>query len=138
MGSCWTWSAALGGRTGPLPRSRGEGVWCISSHTTTTEHRGFCCACAKCPLENTELTIRGGAECELEALYQASYPDTVFSAWMVQTGWYYGIRHGQAIVSVAGVHVYSSVYKVAALGNVTTHPDWRGRGLGRAVCASLN
>jgi predicted GNAT family acetyltransferase len=56
---------------------------------------------------------------------------------MVQTGWYYGIRQEQAIVSVAGVHVYSAQYKVAALGNVTTHPSVRGRGLARTVCARL-
>jgi ribosomal protein S18 acetylase RimI-like enzyme len=39
------------------------------------------------------------------------------------------------------VHVYSIRYKVAALGNITTHPDYRGRGYGRMVtgrvCKSL-
>lgn len=73
----------------------------------------------------------------LEALYQEGLPDNLFSARMVQTGGYYGIRNGQAIVSVAGVHIYSARYKVAALGNVTTHPSVRRRGLSRTVCARL-
>jgi predicted GNAT family acetyltransferase len=33
------------------------------------------------------------------------------------------------------VHVYSAEYRVAALGNITTHPDHRGRGLATAVTA---
>jgi predicted GNAT family acetyltransferase len=41
------------------------------------------------------------------------------------------------LVSVAGVHVYSPRYKVGVVGNVTTHPAYRGKGLGTAVCARL-
>ena len=73
----------------------------------------------------------------LEALYRASYPDNSFNPQLVKTGWYYGIRNGSAIISVAGVHVCASAYKVAALGNVTTHPSMRGRGMSRAACARL-
>ena len=56
---------------------------------------------------------------------------------MLETGRYYGIRNGRTILSVAGIHVYSPRYRVAVVGNVTTHPDYRGRGLGTAVCARL-
>ena len=73
----------------------------------------------------------------LETLYRESYPDNLFSARLVQRGGYYGIWQGQALVSVAGVHVYSAQYKVAALGNITTHPSARRRGLSRLVCAHL-
>ena len=73
----------------------------------------------------------------LEALYRASYPDNSFDPQLVKTGWYYGIRDGTAIASVAGVHVCAPTYKVAALGNVTTHPRLRGHGLSRATCARL-
>jgi len=41
------------------------------------------------------------------------------------------------LVSVAGVHVYSPRYRVGVVGNVTTHPAYRGKGLGTAVCARL-
>ncbi len=73
----------------------------------------------------------------VEALYAAAYPDNRFDARLLQTGCYYGIRQGEALVSVAGVHVYSPAYQVAALGNVTTHPAWRRRGLSTKVCAAL-
>src|SRR5262249_1128667 len=67
----------------------------------------------------------------------ASYPGNWFVPRMQQTGFYFGIRRGPALVSVAGVHVYSQPYRVAALGNITTRPDVRGRGLGTAVTARL-
>ncbi|GAC1656730.1 MAG: hypothetical protein NVS4B7_01010 [Ktedonobacteraceae bacterium] len=74
---------------------------------------------------------------EIEALYRASYPGNSFDPRMLETGYYYGIRRDNRLVSVAGIHVYSRQYKIAVLGNVTTHPDWRGQGLGTVVCAKL-
>lgn len=79
-------------------------------------------------VENTE---------ELTQLYNLSYPGNWFEPQMLKTGCYYGIRRGNTLVSVAGVHVYSEDYLVAALGNITTHPQWRGKGLGTIVCAKL-
>lgn len=74
---------------------------------------------------------------ELQALYRVSYPDNSFDPRMLETGHYYGIRRDIMLVSVAGVHVYSSRYRVGVIGNVTTHPAYRGKGLGTAVCARL-
>lgn len=74
---------------------------------------------------------------DLLRLYQVSYPGNWFDPRMLETNQYFGIRDGNELVSVAGIHVYSPQYKVAALGNITTHPDYRGRGLGRAVTARL-
>jgi GNAT superfamily N-acetyltransferase len=74
---------------------------------------------------------------ELEELYGVSYPGNWFEPRMLETGYYYGLRRGETLVSVAGVHIYSQQYRVAALGNVTTHPQFRGLRLATAVCARL-
>jgi len=74
---------------------------------------------------------------ELMRLYEASYPGHWFDPRMLETGYYFGLRQGGELVSVAGIHVYAPHYRVAALGNVTTHPDFRGRGFAAAVCAAL-
>jgi ribosomal protein S18 acetylase RimI-like enzyme len=74
---------------------------------------------------------------DLEALYAAAYPGNFFTPRMLETGYYFGVRRGGALVSVAGVHVYSPQYKVAALGNITTRPDFRGHGLATAATARL-
>jgi len=74
---------------------------------------------------------------QVRELYARAYPGNWFDERMLQTGQYLGIRDGAALVAVAGVHVFSPAYQVAALGNVTTHPRWRGRGLGTSVVAAL-
>lgn len=74
---------------------------------------------------------------ELQDLYRVSYPGNWFDPRMLETGQYFGIRRDGRLVSVAGIHVYSPRYKTAALGNITTHPAFRGQGLARAVCARL-
>ena len=56
---------------------------------------------------------------------------------MLATGRYYGIASGDGLVCVAGVHVYAPSVRVAALGNVTTDPRLRGRGLARRTTARL-
>lgn len=73
----------------------------------------------------------------LEMFYSGAYPTNVFNARMLQTGRYYGVRQNNTIISAAGVHVYSPTYRVAALGNVSTQPESRGRGLAAKVCAKL-
>ncbi|MFD0788427.1 GNAT family N-acetyltransferase, partial [Micromonospora azadirachtae] len=74
---------------------------------------------------------------QLHALYAEAYPGNWFDPRMLRTGQYVGVHDGGALVAVAGVHVWSPAYRVAALGNVTTHPRVRGRGLGTAVVAAL-
>jgi GNAT superfamily N-acetyltransferase len=74
---------------------------------------------------------------ELVDLYDHSYPDHAFDPQMLSTGKYFGCRVGGLLVSAAGVHVYSSRYRVAALGNITTHPEYRNRGYARLITAHL-
>jgi predicted GNAT family acetyltransferase len=70
-------------------------------------------------------------------LYSESYPGNWFDPRMLDTRQYFGLWQGDELLSIAGIHVYSEKYGVAALGNITTHPDWRNRGYGRLVTARL-
>ncbi len=75
---------------------------------------------------------------EMKDFYQASYPGNWFVPRMLETGQYVGIRgEREELVSVAGIHVYSTEYKIAAIGNITTQPNMRGQGLGTTVTAGL-
>lgn len=81
--------------------------------------------------------LTGADLSDIEALYRVSYPENWFDARMLETGHYYGIWDGAHLVSIAGVHVYSREYDVAALGNITTHPAYRGQQLATRVSAGL-
>jgi len=74
---------------------------------------------------------------EVQAFYWASYPDNWFDARMLETGQYFGLRGENGLRAVAGIHVYSPTYRVAALGNITTHPEYRGQGYATRVTARL-
>jgi len=74
---------------------------------------------------------------ELEELYARAYPGTWFEPRLLATGRYVGIRRDGRLVCVAGVHVHSPRWGVAALGNVATLPELRGQGLARGACATL-
>ena len=69
---------------------------------------------------------------DLVRLYDESYPENWFDPRMLETRQYFGLRVDGRLVSVAGVHVYSEQYRVAAIGNVVTHPAHRNRGYGKA------
>lgn len=74
---------------------------------------------------------------QILALYKTSYPDNWFNERMLLTGQYFGVKEENELVSIAGVHVFSPEYRVAALGNITTHPNHRGKGYGKATVAML-
>jgi GNAT superfamily N-acetyltransferase len=70
-------------------------------------------------------------------LYKEGYPGNWFDTRMLETKQYFGIKKENRLVSIAGIHVYSGKYKVASLGNIVTHPGYRGNGLGKSVTARL-
>ncbi|MBS1515021.1 MAG: GNAT family N-acetyltransferase [Bacteroidetes bacterium] len=74
---------------------------------------------------------------ELSGFYSEAYPHNSFNLRMLETGMYFGIRETGKIAAAAGIHVYSPQYKAAALGNITTHPNARGKGYATKVTACL-
>jgi ribosomal protein S18 acetylase RimI-like enzyme len=73
---------------------------------------------------------------ELNRLYQLG-----FASWLpssaIAEGVYYGIRVGGKLVAAAGTHVVSSQARLAVVGNVLTHIDYRGRGYATAVTGAV-
>jgi len=60
-----------------------------------------------------------------------------FDAGMLRHGVYYGVRENGELVAAAGTHVLVVEEGVAAIGNVYTRRDRRGRGLGLQVTAGV-
>ncbi|MGD0248390.1 MAG: GNAT family N-acetyltransferase [Candidatus Limnocylindrales bacterium] len=73
---------------------------------------------------------------ELNRLYQLG-----LASWLpasaIGDGLYYGMRVGGRLASAAGTHVISPTARLAVVGNVMTHTDFRGRGYATAVTGAV-
>lgn len=61
-----------------------------------------------------------------------------FHAGLLETGFYLGVWVSDALAAAGGIHVLAEEHAVAAIGNVTTDPSHRRRGLARRVVATLS
>lgn len=77
----------------------------------------------------------------LDALYRhAADPGeavVAFSPWQIAHGCFYGVWDSGALIAAAGTHVWSQAESVAAIGNVFTLPEHRGRGLASACTTAV-
>ena len=60
-----------------------------------------------------------------------------FSASMIADGVFYGVRDGDELAAVAGTHLVAPGESVAAIGNVYTRRDRRGRGLAARLTSAV-
>jgi ribosomal protein S18 acetylase RimI-like enzyme len=81
---------------------------------------------------------------EIHTLYERAYPGNWFDERMLETEQYVGLRDSVSnkLIGVAGVHVYSKEYQIAALGNITIDTNYRGNGYSKnlvaGICKKLN
>jgi RimJ/RimL family protein N-acetyltransferase len=64
-------------------------------------------------------------------------PNAFFVPAMLNTGRYKMIRKNSDLIAMAGVHFFSRELNIAVIGNVATAPEFRGKGYGGSVTASL-
>ena len=74
---------------------------------------------------------------EIKEFYSVAYPDNWFDERMLETNKYLGYYDADNLVGVSGIHIYSADYKVAALGNIATHPDYRGQQIAYKLTTKL-
>ncbi len=111
--------------------------------------RGVCRTTKQSPAVKVEIASRSALAMtrldvshlpQLEELYSYGGGDA-FRQRSLELGVFYGAFDGERLVSVAGTHIVSENERIAALGNVMTHPAYRGRGLAtlatNAVCEEL-
>jgi ribosomal protein S18 acetylase RimI-like enzyme len=94
----------------------------------------------RAPVRSCKRLVMDDVGC-LSALYSLGGGDA-FSPTQVTQGVFYGVEQAGQLISVAGTHLVSDTYSVAAIGNVMTHPDHRSCGYAtlttHAVCAELS
>ncbi|HQO09554.1 MAG TPA: GNAT family N-acetyltransferase [Clostridiales bacterium] len=74
---------------------------------------------------------------EITTFYEINYPDNWFDPRMLETGKFYGCFDKSVLVGIAGIHVYSPQYKVAAVGSISTAITHRGRSICKILTSTL-
>jgi len=88
------------------------------------------------PVEGDCVRLTPAHSNQLTELY-ALGGGNAFDPAQVQHGVFYGIFADGQLVAAAGTHLVSSTYGVAAVGNVFTHADYRGRGYGTVTTSTV-
>lgn len=75
-------------------------------------------------------------QAEIEILLR-EHEECAYSPEQLQRGVFFGMEHRGKIVSLVGTHVVSTKYKLAAVGNAYTHPEYRGKGYFRTCLSAV-
>jgi ribosomal protein S18 acetylase RimI-like enzyme len=88
------------------------------------------------PIDGEPVRLRPDDAGALLALFALGGGDAFTPSQMVH-GVFYGMLVDDRLVAVAGTHLVSPTYGVGAVGNVFTHPDYRGRGYGTVTTSAV-
>jgi GNAT superfamily N-acetyltransferase len=87
--------------------------------------------------EGEAVRLRGGDIGLINRLYSTEGGPAAYSSRHIEEGVYYGVIVEGRLVSIAGTHVDSPAERVAVVGNVFTHPRYRGTGLGTITTSAV-
>ena len=73
----------------------------------------------------------------LNRLYNAEGDPTHYRREHIGEGCYWGVTDEERLVAVAGTHAIGRTHGIAILGNVFTHPRYRGRGHATTVTSAV-
>jgi len=73
----------------------------------------------------------------IQSFYDSNYPQNWFDERMMDTGKYLGYMIDDSITGIAGIHVYSEEYRIAALGNIVTDVKYRSKSICRKLTSAL-
>jgi len=88
------------------------------------------------PLDGKAVRLGPEDVSQLNRLYELSGDKSIMPA-QLERGIYYGIKKRGKLVSAAGTHLVSTVYKMAAVGNVMTTEGYRNLGYASACTSAV-
>lgn len=90
------------------------------------------------PAEDVEVRrLRGPDVRAINALYRSDGVPSYYSSRQIDDSVYFGAERDGVLIAVAGTHVISSASAIAVVGNVYTHPAYRGQHLAQATTAAV-
>jgi RimJ/RimL family protein N-acetyltransferase len=79
-------------------------------------------------VEGQAVRLRGKDARQINRLYSSEGGPTAYSPRHIEDGVYHGVLENDRLIAIAGTHVVSASEGVAVVGNVFTHPRYRGLG----------
>lgn len=73
----------------------------------------------------------------VNGLYRTDGVPSFYSSRQIDDSVYFGIERDQRLVSIAGTHVISTSSGIAVVGNVYTHPQYRGQRLAQITTSAV-
>jgi ribosomal protein S18 acetylase RimI-like enzyme len=89
------------------------------------------------PVAGPAVRLRGRDAAAVNRLYSVEGGPTAYRPSHLEDGVYYGAEVDGRIASIAGTHVVSHTEGVTVVGNVCTHPRYRGGGLATIVTSAV-
>lgn len=80
------------------------------------------------PREGRAMRLRGRQVAIVNRLYSSEGQAAAYLPRHLEEGCYYGVIVDGRLVAIAGTHAISPSEEIAIIGNVFTHPQYRGRG----------
>ncbi len=89
------------------------------------------------PAFGPTLALDGRHTRALNELYSSEGGRTRYLREQIEEGCYRGVAVDDCLVAAAGTHAIARSHGIAILGNVFTHPNFRGRGCGRLATSAV-
>jgi RimJ/RimL family protein N-acetyltransferase len=74
---------------------------------------------------------------DINRLYRTDGVPSFYSGRQIDDSVYFGVERDGRVVAVAGTHVISSASAIAVVGNVYTHPSYRGQHMAQATTSAV-
>ena len=124
-----------------------SGVWVsrivgssgISESTSSAVRFRYACSAMPtfgCPARSLRYSSIVGSTYGADGETTGESPDFFYDS-MVASGVFFGVYEGPDLIAAAGTHLFAPDEHAAAIGNVYTRRDRRGRGLSRSVTKAV-
>ena len=89
------------------------------------------------PIDGPVRRLTGADARAINQLYRTDGVPSYYSARQIDDSVYFGVERDGALIAVAGTHVISWTSRIAVVGNVYTHPRYRGRHFAQCTTSAV-
>ena len=89
------------------------------------------------PIDGPVRRLTGADVRSINRLYRSEGVPSFYSSRQIEDAVYFGVERDGELIAVAGTHVISQASAIAVVGNVYTHPRYRGQRFAQCTTAAV-